>query len=126
MAALGWLLNLDFAAGPSTAVAPTKRTGGSPSKQRRARRYPRRVSIDGRLVWVRSAEEERALLEQYRARLEAEAERLEAADAPAQTVARAKVRVIRVERRIAKVDNREAEWLARLQEEDEELLLVLH
>ena len=98
---------------------------GHGTKARRSK-YPRRVSIDGRLVFVQSAEEERRLLAAWVARLEARKLALEVSDAAPAKVAAVRVKLARVERRVAKVDDREAAWHARLQSEDEELLLILH
>lgn len=100
--------------------------GGRGAKSRRKSKYPRRISIGDRLVWVKSAEEERELLAQYVAKLEAEKARLEAKNAPKRQIAQAKVAVVRARRRIERVDDWEAAWLERLRQEDEEILLLLH
>lgn len=107
-------------------VEVARKLGGSSKRRRRSSRYPRRISIDGELHWVRNAEEERALLAAYRARLEREAAALEAEDAPAPKVAAAKVRLVRAERRIEQVDDRRAAWMDKLRREDEEILLLFH
>ena len=122
---LGWALNLGFAgSGAAAPVVVETSTGGGIGKRRS--KYPRRVLIGGNLVWVRSASEERELIAQYIARLEAQAERLTEQQAPPAKVARARVAIVKAARRLEKVDDREAQWLARLQDEDEEILLLLH
>lgn len=103
------------------------RPDGAPGKGgKRKSKYPRRVYIEGQLYTVKSAEEERELLRQWQERVEAEALRLALEGAPKQTIARAKVKVVRAARRVEEVDNREAEWIARLMDEDEEILILLH
>lgn len=100
--------------------------GGRGGKKRRTSRYPRRVSIDGVLYWVNSAEEERRLLEEYRARLEREALELALEDAPKAKVAKARMKVVRVQRRVEAVDDRDAAWLDYLREEDEIIISAIH
>ena len=112
-------------AGDAPVVVPTA-SGGGIGHGRRRSKYPRRVSIDGRLVLVQTAEEERRLLAAWAARLEARNLALEVSDAAPAKVAAVRVKLARVERRVAKVDEREAAWRAKLQSEDEELLLILH
>lgn len=128
MAALGWLMNLDFAASGADApavVEPTTPDGGGRGAKGRGR-YPRRVIIGGRVYWVKNAEEERRLLADYIASLEAHKARLEERKAPETSVAKARVAIVRAERRLEKVDDREARWHAKLKDEDEEILLLLH
>ncbi len=107
-----------------------KRLGGGKFKGKRGRdRYPRRVFIEGKSYWVKNADEERALLAAYQARLEAEKEKLETvAPTPvvAEKVRKAAIKIARVERRIEKTATREAEWLERLRQEDDEILLMVH
>ena len=102
-------------------VAP----GGGKSKKRKSK-YPRRVSIDGKLYTVKSADEERELLEAYRAKLEREALTLALEDAPKEQVAKAKVKVIRAQRRIEEVEDGAQAWLDHLREEDEIILSAIH
>lgn len=99
--------------------------GGSGAKKYRRSRYPRRVSIDGRLMWVKSAEEERELLRAWLAREAEEASTLQAQDAPVIKVKKARMVVKRVENRIADTYDREAAWLDKLRREDDEILLAL-
>lgn len=108
-------------------VASTK-PDGAPGKRGKGgkRKYPRRIVIEGRVYTVKSAEEERELLRQWQERVEAEALRLALEGAPKQTVAKARVKVVRAQRRVEEADNRESEWIARLMDEDEEILLLLH
>lgn len=123
-----WVLNLGFAASPGEAavVADVVRKGGAGGYKRRRRyRYPRRIMVEGRTYWAKSAEEERAILEQYLARVEAEALELVQNDAPPQEIAQARVQVVRAVRRLDETDERETAWLDRLRREDEEILAVL-
>ena len=77
MAALGWLLNADFAGGgaasptPSPAATTPTPAGVSRQKQRTERYY---VEIDGQRFFVKSAEDARQLLDQARAIAERQAE----------------------------------------------------
>ena len=99
-------------------------TAGAPSRRRG--RYPRRVVIDGVTYWANSAAHERQLLEAHRSKVEADALVLAITNAPADVVAKAKVKVKRAAARVAQVDTREDEWMQRLRDEDDEILLVLH
>ena len=110
---LAWILNLGFAAG---GVASDVETGGGRSK--RCRQYPRWVQIEGRRFRVNSPEEERRLLMALMERARA----VEATGTHPEVQAR---RVIKIQRRLKTVDDSEAQWLRRLQEMDEELLLFL-
>lgn len=115
-----------FAGKTAQVIADTTPAGGGGSYTRRRKgRYPRRVSIGGRLYWVRNAEEERELLRQWQAQVEQEALELALSDAPAEEVARARVKVVRAARRLDDVVSRETDWLERLRAEDEEILSVL-
>jgi hypothetical protein len=128
MAALGWLLNLNFAAGAvdAPAVTPSAPQGGGRGRRRRRRgRYPRRVYIEGEVYVARSPNEELAILEQHLREVESEALELALTDAPKQEVARAKVRVVRAARRVDQVAEREDDWIEQLLAEDEEILTVL-
>lgn len=106
--------------------APTAPPGGGRGAKGGACRYPRRVLIDGVVHWVKSAAEERRLLEAYRARLEREALTLALEEAPKAKVAKARMKVVRAQRRVESVDTREEEWLDRLREEDEIILCTIH
>ena len=109
-------------------VEPPSGAGGGLKKggKKRAKCWPRRIYIDGKLYTVRNAEEERELLRQYLDSLRAKAEVLEERDAPVEQVKKARIRVRRVARRIEKVATREEEWYRQLCEEDEEILMILH
>lgn len=93
-------------------------TGGGRSKRRR--QYPRWVQIEGRRFRVNSPEEERRLLMALMERARA----VEATGTHPEVRAAAR-RVIKIQRRLKTVDDSEAQWLRRLQEMDEELLLFL-
>lgn len=98
--------------------------GGIGKRKRKLAGYPRRVLIDGRVVVVNSPEEERALLRAMAERASAAA-KAEAAVGHVE-VARQRLRVVkRVENRLASVDDREAEYVRRLHEEDEELITLI-
>lgn len=127
MAALGWLLNLGFAASgaatPAPAVTPT---GGGIGKRRRYSRYPRRVMVEGRLFTVRTADEERQLLQAMLERATLAQEYADAVgDAPAEE--RARKRIARIQRGLKAAGEARRAWIERLLAEDEEIILaVMH
>ena len=91
---------------------------------RRKSKYPRRVAARGRLYVVRNADEERALL----LALEQSAlDQAQIANALGDevTAMRAKKVARKITKRVEAVDDREAEWLQRLRDEDEEILTIL-
>lgn len=96
--------------------------GGFAEGRRRRGKYPRRLYIDGRLVTVRNAEEERELLRQW---LESLKQTIVESEKPAEVV-KARRAAIRVAKRIAKVDTRADAWAAQLRQYDEELVILLH
>ena len=100
-------------------VEDTEKFGGS-SKSKRGRKYPRWVVIDGQRFRVNSPEEERQLLLAMLDR----AKEVEATAAPAEAK-QARKRIIRIEKRVKAVDDSEAQWMQRLREMDEELLLLI-
>ena len=102
---------------PPEPVPTKKRAAGGRS------RYPRRVYVGGRQYWVQNAEEERRLLLKHQRELERKAD-----DATSQPAAQAAARsaAVKISRRVEAVDTREQDWLARLRDEDDEILLVLH
>lgn len=104
----------------SAAVAAVSAGGEEPGRRRG--KYPRRVYIDGRLVTVRNAEEERELLRQW---LESLQQTIVESEKPAEVV-EARRAAIRVAKRIAKVDTRADAWAAQLRQYDEELVILLH
>jgi len=122
----------DFSGKVETVIAPTTPTvgagggagGGAKKHARRRKGYPRRVMIDGKLYLVANAEEERALLRQWRDRVEREAMMLALEGAPQKKIAKAKVRVVRAEKRLEEASSREDDWIAKLREEDEEILMI--
>ena len=117
---LGWALNLGFAASETAAVAATVTAGVG-----KKRRYPRWVLINGKRHRVESAEQERQLLQAMADRANDDAKLAEAlGDTQIAQVARK--RAIRIRKRIPEVQNREAEWLAQLIAEDEEIIALLN
>jgi len=100
-------------------VAAAAAEGGGSSKKRR--KYPRWVLVGDARARVNSPEEERQLLTAMMDR--AETQVIEA-ETPAE-VKQANARVVRIQKRIEKVDDREAQWLRRLREMDEEILLLV-
>lgn len=125
---LMWLLNLGFAASGSAAPEPPPPSvvaGGIGHGYKRRSKYPRRVTIAGRVHWVNSADEERALLRELQARAREQAQIAQAlGDEP--TAQAAKRLAVRIGRQVAQVDDREARWVGYLLAEDEEILLMLH
>lgn len=109
---------------PTFSIEALRVSTGAGSKRKRAYRkyYPRRVSIDGRLITVRNAEDERRLLLEWRAMLERKVEAAETL----KSERKARLVVRRVEKRIEKTFDREAEWRAQLLDDDEEIMLMLH
>lgn len=109
---------------PTFSIEALRVSTGAGSKRKRAYRkyYPRRVSIDGRLITVRNAEDERRLLLEWRAMLERKVEAAETS----KSERKARLVVRRVEKRIEKTFDREAEWRAQLLDDDEEIMLMLH
>lgn len=104
-------------------VATTARTGGI---GHRRRKYPRRVAARGRLFTVKNADEERELLRELEQAALDQAQIAEALGDEV-TAMRAKKLAHKIDKRVTAVDSREAAWLQRLRDEDEELLtLLLH
>lgn len=94
-------------------------TSGGGKKKRYAR-YPRRILMDGRLYTAHSAEDERRLLQAFLDRA-----RETAASEPPEIAAETMKRAVRIQKRIEKAAERETQWMRRLQEMDEELLILL-
>lgn len=118
---VGWSYPLVVVDAPPTA-AP-----GGGSKRRKYAGYPRRVVIDGRVYWVSNAEEERELLEAYLSSLEADA--IEAAmthGMDSTPVKRLRIKIKRTVARLGETANRALAWEKFLDDEDEELLMLLH
>ena len=103
--------------GAPPAPAATTTTGGGKSR----RKYPRRIMAHGKLYTVRNPEEERQLLLALMDR----AKTLAAVSAEPEEIAAVRRRIKTIERRVKAVDDSEAQWLRRLREIDEELLLLL-
>jgi len=77
--------------------------------------------VDGRVYAVRSPEEERQLLQALMDR----AKTLAAVSPEPEEVAAVRRKIRTIERRVKAVDDSEAQWLRRLREIDEELLLLM-
>lgn len=124
---LALLLNLGFAGGGPAVTPPVveeTETGGGKSRRKQGRKYPRWVVINGQKFRVNNADEERQLLQAMQERADVAAKTAEALG-DKKLAKEAKKRAIRIEARQKQVDDREQEWLARLREEDEELLVML-
>jgi hypothetical protein len=102
------------------AVAEETKGGG---KSKQGRHYPRWVVVNGQRYYVNNAEEERRLLRLLQEKTE-EAAKIAAALGDETLAKQATKRAVRIEKRQKTVDDREAEWLQRLQDEDEELLVL--
>ena len=91
--------------------------GGGKSRRKK---YPRRIMVHGRLYNARNANEEREILRTAleRAKILVELEEPAKAEAIKQST-------IQIVKRLKQVDNTEAQWLQRLREIDEELLLLI-
>jgi len=89
------------------------------------RRYPRWVIIDGQRYRVENANQERQLLQAMADRANDNAKLAEALG-DSEVAAVARKRAIRVKARLPEVDNREAEWMAQLIAEDEEIISLLN
>jgi hypothetical protein len=108
-----------FAGKTEEAIIAVGAPPGGVGKKRKYKGYPRRILIDGQLITVKSAREERELLAAWKARLEAAMEQAtEAKEAQIRIVAK------RVDNRIQAVEDRATAWRARLDAEDEELLTL--
>ena len=103
-------------------VVETEVKGGG--KKRHRSKYPRRVMIDGVLHWVRNAEEERQLLQAMADRAK-DAAKVAEALGDEKLAKQARKKAVKIARRREAVDTREDDWLARLLDEDEEILMVL-
>lgn len=110
--------------GVAPPVTPAVTTAGGASSKARGK-YPRRVYVDGQLITVRSADEERDLLRALHDKARAVLAQAEQAESqPA--IEAAHKRVVKIARRIEAVASREDIWLERLRAADEELLILLH
>lgn len=108
-------------------VIPDKPDGGGAGAKlyQRKKKYPRKVIIGGEVIWVRSLAEEMRLLAEYAAEQQAKLEALQETDAPAEQVRVQRIRVTKASQRVTR-RNEADEWIARLRQEDEEILLLLH
>lgn len=122
---LALLMNLGFAGSGADAPVvetPAATTGGG--KSRRRSRYPRKVVVDGVVHVVNSPEEERRLLQALFERAQDAAQVAEGLG-DTQLAQQIQKRAVRIRKRVEAVDNREQEWLQRLMDEDEEILVLL-
>jgi len=111
-----WADGFWYEGAPVPPPAATTSGGGG-----RKRKYPRRVMAYGKLYTVRNPDEERQLLQALVDR----AKTLAAISPEPDEVAAVRRRIRTIERRVKAVDDSEAQWLRRLREIDEELLLLL-
>lgn len=100
-------------------------TAGAGKSKFRSRSYPRYVLVDGQRYRVWSPEEERQLLEALHDRAREAMVTLEG-QGKAAAAKKAKQRAVRIEKRIAKTSAADADWLAKLREDDELILMALH
>ncbi len=115
--------SIDITGTPTfTVTIVTAGVGAGRSRRRKQSRYPRRVWIEDKQYWVKSATEERQLLQ----RLLAKVRKAESQAKTAETKAKAHKRVIKVVKRLDTVATREQLWLEQLKRNDEEILLLLH
>ena len=122
MAALGWLLNLDFAASGAAAVAEVVQAVRAGSRHRDSQ-WPKKVIIGTVLHMVRSPAELRRLLLEHREKLEKELAAFEKAGIPGEA-AKTKRKLGQVRVRIEKAETQEADHIRILQAEDEEILAL--
>lgn len=98
--------------------------GGIGKRKRRYAGYPRRILLDGQIIVVQSPEEERALLRAMAERASEQAQ-TEAAAGNVEAAKRRMRIVKRAETRMRTVDSREADYIRRLHDEDEELVSLI-
>jgi len=87
-------------------------------------KYPKRVSVNGKVYTVRSVAEERRLLEELAAQNREQAASLKALGDEV-SAKRAEKKAVAVQARVDTVAIAHEQWLAKLRQDDEELLLLL-
>lgn len=101
-------------------VVVTTRAGGIGHYKK----YPRRLFVDGQVVLVRNAEEERRLLAALAERADEQA-RIAQALGDEQIAQIATKKSLKLKKRAVNTDDREAQWMDYLRNEDEEILTIL-
>lgn len=103
-------------------VVVTALTGGGSGAKRK--KYPRRVFINGRVVVVQNAAQERQLMAELSAKAKEQAAIAQALgdEVIAKVIEK---KAAKLERRVEAVDTRERDWLQRLRDEDEEIISIL-
>ena len=100
--------------------------GGAKKHARTARKYPRRVMVDGQTYWVASPQEEQALLALLLSReREQLAEEVQQDAPPARVMAKRKVKIRRIESRLEAAEARVDAWQRQLHEWDEQLIYLM-
>lgn len=105
---------------PPAPPVPVARPGGIGHGRKK---YPRRISVDGRVYTVRTQEEEMALLRQMAERARDQAQIAQYAGDEV-TATRAANKADKLEARAFTVEEMQAAWIKYLQQEDEEILLI--
>jgi len=106
---------------PAPPVPVTTKAGGIGHGKKQ--RYPKRVSVDGRIYVVKSVAEERELLEELAARAREQAAILKALG-DKETAARVEKKATIVQQRVDATAIAYAAWMAKLLQDDEEILLI--
>lgn len=105
---------------PPAPPVPVAKPGGIGHGKKK---YPRRISVDGRVYTVRTQEEEMALLRQMAERARDQAQIAQYAGDEV-TATRAAKKADKLEARAFTVEEMQAAWIKYLQQEDEEILLI--
>lgn len=105
---------------PPAPPVPAAKPGGIGHGRKK---YPRRISVDGRVYTVRAQEEEMALLRQMAERARDQAQIAQYAGDEV-TATRAAKKADKLEARAFTAEEMQAAWIKYLQQEDEEILLI--
>lgn len=105
---------------PPAPPVPVARPGGIGHGRKK---YPRRISVDGRVYTVRTQEEEMALLRQMAERARDQAQIAQFAGDEV-TATRAAKKADKLETRAFTAEEMRFAWIKYLQQEDEEILLI--
>jgi hypothetical protein len=106
---------------PPAPPVPIAKPGGIGHGKRK--KYPRRISVDGRIYNVRSESEEAELLRQMAERASDQA-KIARAGGDEVTATRAAKKADKLEARAFTAEEMRAAWIKYLQQEDEEILLI--
>jgi len=107
---------------PAPPVPVTTKAGGIGHKKKS--KYPKRVYVNGKVYTVRTVAEERRLLEELAAQNREQAAILKALGDEV-SAKRAEKKAVAVQARVDTVAIAHEKWLAKLRQDDEELLLLL-